>query len=49
MQKLRDYLKLESINELKVMLLFRQTVPVSYDNSDSDIPVTVNFFDELSI
>lgn len=47
--KLRDYLKLESINELKVMLLFRQTVPVSYDNSDSDIPITVSFFDELSV
>ena len=47
--KLRDYLKLESINELKVMLLFRQTVPVTCDNSDSDIPVTVSFFDELSV
>lgn len=47
--KLRDYLKLESINELKVMLLFRQTVPVSYDNADSDIPVTVGFFDELNV
>ena len=47
--QLRDYLKLESINELKVMLLFRQTVPVSYDNSESDIPVTVGFFDELNV
>ncbi|HAS6440309.1 TPA: hypothetical protein GRR81_27055 [Vibrio parahaemolyticus] len=47
--KLKDYLKLESISELKVMLLFRQTVPVSYDNSDSDIPITVSFFDELSV
>lgn len=47
--KLRDYLKLESIHKLKVMLLFRQTVPVSYDNAESDIPVTVGFFDELSI
>ncbi|MBJ3950773.1 hypothetical protein JGD13_22890, partial [Salmonella enterica subsp. enterica serovar Kentucky] len=46
--KLRDYLKLESINELKVMLLFRQTVPVSYDNADSEIPITVGFFDELN-
>ncbi|MCR9655016.1 hypothetical protein NB537_09370, partial [Vibrio parahaemolyticus] len=47
--KLRDYLRLESINELKVMLLFKQNVPVSYDNSDSDIPITVSFFDELSV
>ena len=47
--KLRDYLKIESINELKVMLLFKQTVPVSYDKSDSDIPITVSFFDELSV
>ncbi|WP_417698684.1 hypothetical protein [Psychromonas sp.] len=47
--KLRDYLNLGSIKELKVMLLFRQTVPVTYDNSDSDIPVIVSFFDELSV
>ncbi len=47
--KLRDYLKLESINELKVMLLFKQSVPVSYDKSDNDIPITVSFFDELSV
>lgn len=47
--KLRDYLEIESINELKVMLLFRQMVPISYNNSDSEIPITVSFFDELSV
>ncbi|EOV8092571.1 MULTISPECIES: hypothetical protein [Vibrio] len=47
--KLRDYLKLESINELKLMLLFKQTVPVSHDNTDSDIPITVSFFDKLTV
>lgn len=47
--KLKNYLKLDSINELKVMLLFRQTVPISYDSSASDIPVTVSFFDKLRV
>ena len=44
--KLEDYLKLESINELKVMLLFRQTVPITYD---SDIEIIISSFDEISI
>ncbi|RUO48943.1 hypothetical protein [Pseudidiomarina donghaiensis] len=46
--KLKDYLKLESIEELKVMLLFRQTVPISYNNANGDIPVIISFFDELT-
>lgn len=47
--KLMNYLNLESISELKVMLLFRQTVPLSHDNSSSEIPVTVKFFNELTV
>lgn len=47
--KLRDYLKLESISELKVMLLFKQAVPVSYESSGGEISVIVSFFDELSV
>ena len=47
--KLMNYLNLESISELKVMLLFRQTVPLSHDKSSCEIPVTVQFFNELIV
>ena len=47
--KLKDYLKLESIDELRVVLLFKQTVPISYCNSDSEAPITVSFFEELVV
>lgn len=47
--KLENYLKIESINELKVMLLFRQTVPIRHDNFNSDIEIIISSFDKLSL
>ena len=47
--KLQQYLKIETINELKVMLLFKQSVPITFDNSNSDVPITLSFFDNLAI
>ncbi|MDC5706158.1 hypothetical protein [Vibrio europaeus] len=47
-EALKTYLKADVINEVKVVMLFKQKVPVSYDNTEGDIPVTISFFDDIS-